>query len=131
MVADVVVMPSVTPEPLAELRLKPKPWADPLWRLRMAVLLSQLNMKKLVGWQHGDADSLAENLRAALMTGQARKPMHSMRGHISKLVLNRSNVSKNAKNIPPYVSQKPKKQHGVIISYGGADGQCLTCSALA
>ena len=57
----------------------------------------------------GDADSLAESLRAALsLQPRARKAYaHNARAHRSAF-FNRSNVPRNAENIPPYVGQNQK-----------------------
>ena len=75
MVADVVVMPSVTPEPFGRVALEAQAMGRPIVAFAHGGAVESIEHEK-TGWlaTPGDADSLAENLRAALiLKPQARK----------------------------------------------------------
>ena len=75
MVADVVVMPSVTPDPFGRVALEAQAMGSPIVAFAHGGAVESIEHEK-TGWlaTPGDADSLAENLRAALiLKPQARK----------------------------------------------------------
>ena len=75
MVADVVVMPSVTPEPFGRVALEAQAMGRPIVAFAHGGAVESIEHEK-TGWLAipGDADSLAENLRAALsLKPRARK----------------------------------------------------------
>ncbi len=67
MVVDVVVMPSVTPEPFGRVALEAQAMGRPIVAFAHGGAVESIEHEK-TGWlsKPGDADSLAENLRAAL-----------------------------------------------------------------
>ena len=67
MVVDVVVMPSVTPEPFGRVVLEAQAMGRPIVAFAHGGAVESIEHEK-TGWlaKPGDADSLAENLRAAL-----------------------------------------------------------------
>jgi len=85
MVADVVVMPSVTPEPFGRVALEAQAMGRPIVAFAHGGAVESIEHEK-TGWlaTPGDADSLAENLRAALsLQPRARKAYaHNARAHI-------------------------------------------------
>ncbi len=85
MVADVVVMPSVTPEPFGRVALEAQAMGRPIVAFAHGGAAESIEHEK-TGWlaTPGDADSLAENLRAALaLKPRARKAYaHNARAHI-------------------------------------------------
>ena len=85
MVADVVVMPSVTPEPFGRVALEAQAMGRPIVAFAHGGAVESIEHEK-TGWlaTPGDADSLAENLRAALLLEpRARKAYaQNARAHI-------------------------------------------------
>ena len=67
MVADVVVMPSITPEPLGRVALEAQAMGRPIVAFAHGGAVESIEHEK-TGWlaTPGDVDSLAENMRAAL-----------------------------------------------------------------
>ena len=75
MLADVVVMPSVTPEPFGRVALEAQAMGRPIVAFAHGGAVESIEHEK-TGWlaTPGDADNLAENLRAALtLKPHARK----------------------------------------------------------
>ena len=85
MVADVVVMPSVTPEPFGRVALEAQAMGRPIVAFAHGGAVESIEHEK-TGWlaTPGDADSLAESLRVALsLRPRARKAYaHNARAHI-------------------------------------------------
>jgi len=85
MVADVVVMPSITPEPFGRVALEAQAMGRPIVAFAHGGAVESIEHEK-TGWlaTPGDANSLAENLRAALsLKPPARKAYaHNARAHI-------------------------------------------------
>ena len=67
MVADVVVMPSITPEPFGRVALEAQAMGRPIVAFAHGGAVESIEHEK-TGWlaTPGDVDSLAENMRAAL-----------------------------------------------------------------
>ena len=85
MVADVVVMPSITPEPFGRVALEAQAMGRPIVAFAHGGAVESIEHGK-TGWlaTPGDVDSLAENLRAAVaLEPRARKAYaQNARAHI-------------------------------------------------
>ena len=114
MVADVVVMPSVTPEPFGRVALEAQAMGRPIVAFAHGGAVESIEHEK-TGWlaTPGDAESLAESLRVALsLRPRARKAYaHNARAHIEAhfstdrmcqktLNIYRRMLAKNQKNRP-------------------------------
>ena len=112
MVADVVVMPSITPEPFGRVSLEAQAMGRPIVGFAHGGAVESIEHAK-TGWlaTPGDADSLAENLRTALsLAPSARKAYaRNARAHIEEhfstdqmcqktLKIYRRMLAKNQKN---------------------------------
>ena len=112
MMADVVVMPSITPEPFGRVALEAQAMGRPIVAFAHGGAVESIEHEK-TGWlaTPGDADSLAECLRAALsLKPRARKAYaRDARAHVEEhfstfqmcqetLKIYRRMLAKNQKN---------------------------------
>ncbi len=85
MVADVVVMPSITPEPFGRVALEAQAMGRPVVAFAHGGAIESIEHEK-TGWlaTPGDVDSLAENMRAAVgLEPRARKAFATLaRAHV-------------------------------------------------
>ena len=83
MVADVVVMPSITPEPFGRVALEAQAMGRPVVAFAHGGAIESIVHEK-TGWlaTPGDVDSLAENMRAAVVKPRARKASQHLRAHV-------------------------------------------------
>ena len=91
MVADVVVMPSITPEPFGRVALEAQAMGRPIVAFAHGGAVESIEHGK-TGWlaMPGDVDSLTENLRAAVeLEPRARKPSQNLRALMLTLIFQR------------------------------------------